>query len=287
MLELVVAEIPEGDDNSESQRKRVELMNGALEIRKKFIEETTSDLVSLHLFGFAAVLAIARFAETSHSLDEINQREPYYPPWRFRLRVLLQNLDYLGLNEKDLIELKDSFSGDERYKEVLKKLIDGIVETIRHYRELVKVQFDLQKINGDPRYRIAFNVLPISKSAEYWGQYKVAGGKGDLELFLANHERLSSKSHKLLDLIKISLPLCFRLYDRYPPNAFEDDPLKPVPANLAQILNAGWMYKLAFLKSLSNEISVEDYIEDWNRLNRLLLYGIELADLQRTYVAQE
>lgn len=235
--------------------KKAEYINQIFFIRERGLKELISDFASVKLFGIAAIFALEEIADTSQSVDEVKETQ-YYPPLRMRIRFM-----YETLVEDGLEPIFNDTSGDFE-KHVLEALKDRL-DTIKNW---IIISDDKDNINTNTKLNIAYesinSVLPEVK--------------GFIKTKLSNNVFSMDKVHSVI------LPLCNRLAHGIPPNAVEE-PFNPITGDIPTILNAGWFYKIACSSSLSAYKKQEEYVNDLNTINNLLLKAIELSYIHNEY----
>ena len=76
-----------------------------------------------------------------------------------------------------------------------------------------------------------------------------------------------------------------RLENAIPPNAVENDIYNREPADMVEIINASWFYKISCTESiLKQNKSFNENSYAWrDRLNNLTLKAIEYSDIEKDY----
>jgi hypothetical protein len=236
-----------------------------LELRRRVLEELICDLVSVNLFGPAALLATEEFA-LSRGLDviEIEPPEHHYPPWRYRLRTMWEEFTEDWWQQfKD----KGSFNRD------LANILDNKLNFIR---SIVEQDSDKQLINSCPETLIAYE--------------SVEEALPKIRQFVK--KRLEQQGIRLDDLVgRVNTHLLQRLEDWIPPDAYVDDKGNEIVSDIRSILNVGWLRWICNYAKMptapNSPEEVEKYFEEVDALNRLVLKAIEYVDLRSWYQKQQ
>jgi hypothetical protein len=236
-----------------------ELAKRVADVRKRALEEIICDFISVQLFGPAAVFALDEMATFSESLDTVSRRT-LHPPWRMRLRLVLEELNWSEW-ETCLSDVSSKFSWG-------KSIELSVKEKIQSLQELVRVTADQKHIESDISLAFAYS--------------SVQEALPEVKTFIRNE----LKAH----LFVIDQDLCMnifksveRLYNKVPPNEININSSERMETTgLRAILNAGWLYKLTRLNSMFGT-SAEEFFRDLDVLNRLILKAAEMIDLQREY----
>jgi hypothetical protein len=80
-----------------AMKAKQNLYNRILELRTRGLQELVSDLVGGRLFGLSLLFGLREFS-LADVLDTPPQHPEYYPPWRYRLRLLV---DYLVVDRHE------------------------------------------------------------------------------------------------------------------------------------------------------------------------------------------
>jgi hypothetical protein len=229
-------------------------------IRRRALEEIICDLVSVKLFGPAAIFALHEVAVFSESFDTVSRRT-LYPPWRTRLRLALEEVKW-----NDWQACLSGISTDFPWG---KSVELSIGEQIKLLQEIVKVDSDQRHIKEDVYTNIA-----------YESAYKALP---NIKEYLNN--RLSSHAFNISRDVCLDIFKCVeRLVNHIPPNEIiGNDGKKITSLGLRVILNAGWFYRLTYLTSMFERGGSERFFGELDILNRLILKATEMIDLQREY----
>ncbi len=217
----------------------------------KAFSELSADFLGLHLFGSAALAASAEFA-ACEDLDLDPLRAQGYPPWRYRLRSMFKT------SQADLQNASPERSS----------LVSPLIEWLQDIGNESLLERDIESMAKNPISKAAYEAvneyLPDLLSA------LVAGLPVDLQV-----------PYRVADRLEILTRLVSRLEVGLPPNETGTWP-ESQPAKLADILNAGWAFKIMKLKKDPLWATYEN-IEG---LFRLLLKAIEAAHVQEFYEAR-
>jgi hypothetical protein len=231
-----------------------------VQIRKRFIEEIISDLFCLKLFGPATLFAFLEVATFDKNFDSFDENS-LHPPWRTRLRILMEAIEWQDYNEsfKKYTEFFD--------EEWAPKAIEVFENDMLFIDRIVKDRVDEKNIRDYNLTRIAYNSVNESLI--------------DIKQFL--DERIGDYlSYSIDELCKRILFSIQRLYHDIPPNEFEEDKAVYI-SDLKTIFNAGWLYKRTFLSSIFKAKKQDVFFDDLDKLNRLILKGIELSDINESF----
>lgn len=229
---------------------------------KRGLEELLADVVGAILFGPAALFSCYESA-IQQGLDfEPSADNNYYPPWRMRLREILSVFDIHGIK---LLPIDDSiFAKNKEKTGRVNQLFDQI-------RTITKGRDDLDLIDKNKLWSLAYKQVAVDLKAGITYLLEDMQLKGEL----VTSEKLYGKLHHLIE----------RLENSIPPNAIETDAYDRQPADMVDIINAAWFYKLSCTESILNEdrsFNEGSYV--WrDRLNNLTFKAIEYADIERDY----
>ena len=261
--EEVANKLPIGKSYEKYTKKINKDTNEVDTYRKRFIQEIISDLFCSKLFGPAALFSFFEMAAFGKNFDNIDE-EYLYPPWRTRLRIMLEDLQWSIYNKSfKRVATKRYFREDWATKS-----IEAFENDMKIIEEIVNNKIDEKHIKSNKLARIAFNSVNESlKEIKRFLNKKLRG-----HLCLASEE-----------FCKWILLLVERLHYDIPPNEFEIKGIKKI-SDLKTIFNAGWLFKRAFLSSIFELKGQKDYFDRLYILNRLVLKGIELSDINLKFV---
>jgi hypothetical protein len=223
------------------------------QIHKRALVELVSDAIAVRLFGPSAIFASMDFF-IREPLDEKPEEDEYYPPTRYRWRLMLQILKDSGyveqLNELELdTPIKATLNSTFEY-------LDGVVSS----------KSDLDVLDRDPYTRAAYAWLTktLPDALEH-------ARKRVSEL---NYDpiRVSQEVPRLLE----------RLQAGVPPSEIGTWP-NVQPVDWRSTLVASWL--LALWQTLEPDLSVSKRREALRTTHRLAVKGIEYIFLQRDILA--
>jgi len=228
-------------------------------IWKRGLEEILADTIGSLIFGPAVLFSTLEFSlQNTDGLDTIpSEDNNYYPPWRTRLRNMVQVI-------KDLKVLPlpdDKFDSKEVLINVNKRfnLIEGIV---------IKT-LDKMEIEKNAILKIAYEEIEkdIMKAREIY--------KNELKQSAVDPS----------DFFKYLPHLIKRLGYGIPPNAFEKTINERRPSTVVEIINAAWFHKLSWKDQLVDENGVfkNAVCENRDRMNRLTLKALDYSDIETEY----
>ncbi len=239
-------------------------------IRRRALEEIIADFFSIYLFGPAALFALHEVATFAQSLDMVSSFTHWYPPWRLRLRFALQELSWSEWKNRF-----DQVAGDFHWQsEQIRggtEVLDAVDKYIAGLFQIAAGTADQEFIKKNPLTMIAYESLDDTLTA----------AKSFLKDQLRLRTFVPSKS-----ACKDILSLMERLHYGIPPNEIVlTDGEEPRIADISSIFNAGWFHRVAYLPSMFGFEKPDIYFQQLDILNRLVLKGIEMSDLQREYNA--
>lgn len=242
--------------------EKVSRMLGVVqELRRRALAEIICDLVNVNLFGPAALFATEEFA-LSRELDSFESDPPqyHYPPWRYRLRVILQEFSE---------EWVTRFLKEGDFKASLSQ---RFTEKLARIRALTDQNDDKTRLWGDAETRIAYESVEaaLPKVRQFAEQ------------------RLKEKGLKRDDLIgTTNVHLLDRLESWVPPDAYVDGTGNEVVGDMRAVMNVGWLCWISRSDSLPDKLGdqtvINDYFEKIDALNRLVLKAIEYIDLRSNW----
>ena len=235
-------------------------------IRNNWLSEIFSDLMAVHLFGLAAILSMYEVAIMFKSMDKIENSSRFYPPWRYRIRKMYQELPWPELIKKsdEIVKKNNAY----------KKIQSAIINIKNEFQSEIDIKKDEDEINKIPLYKIVCSSVEeiLPKANAY---IKEELSKRNVETFLSDKK----------SLLRI-YNLCLRLDHHLPPNAIETDDLSnPQIPDMFEIINSGWFYKVAYLNDtgLSSAEDYDDYLKKTELLNRLVFKAFELRDISSKF----
>jgi len=232
------------------------------QIWKRGLEEILSDIIGTLIFGPAMLFSFYELSlqkKMDHMPDYINN---FYPPWRYRLRQIIAVL------QRPLAQFFPISAEDFP----LTKIHEKINTRFELIRNLTEKKDDMEIIKQDPLVKIAYreiekNLESIINSTNY---------------FTNELKKKSLTSNRLYKDIE---HLVIRLRNGITPNAVEFSVEKRRPAELVEIINASWFYKITLEKKLlKDNVEIDTTLFDKiDTLNRLTLKAIEYSDIEMEY----
>lgn len=230
----------------------------AKRVARRAFEELAADYVAVHLLGPAAFAALAEFAARK-DLDAKPLASEDYPPWRFRLRWMAAQL------KPDLDMLASSGTTNEDADSQPVTLLQPFLLWLRQTIEVAETEADTRILNREPVTREAFVIVEkrrasiLSKAQElmpepYHSPY-----------------RLSERLPAIHDLV-------LKMRSGIPPNEAGTWP-NTSPADIRDILSAGWAYK--YLQIAEDPAWATS--ENLSAMFRLMLKGIEASHVHARY----
>ena len=205
------------NDNLDRTEAHKNLFVRVIEIRTRGLQELVSDAVATFIFGPSAIFAAADVL-IPDGLDNVPTGPEYYPPTRFRIRLMMKVLaetEYLRVLREITLP---------RYLIPIRQAVNRHMKLLS---EIAKGSDDLKAISNLDEHRIAFN----------WLQRSLTGA-------IAHAKRRVEKSTYSSKIARLEVPQCLeRLYLEVPPGEIGKFPhLKAVDCRSAIL--AGWMYKI-------------------------------------------
>ena len=237
-----------------AQRRLDLVVCETLEIWRRGVAEILCDLGCATVFGPAAIMAFLSMAQCD-DLDACPQPPEYYPPWRFRFRVVRDRI--AGEVRKFVGEQRTAHPSLERYFEAFSRSLDA-------FDGIAENEDDKKRINAHPLCQIAYEQIEDTLDA---------GWKYVDDLVPSNVKRWGETQKQVAALLG-------RLEAGIPPSEVAEPgcALSPQAADLSSILVAGWVYESFWQLQ---EPSKQRY--DYTTLMRLILKGCEDAVLRRAY----
>jgi len=241
-----------------SHIRRAYMIQCAEAMLKQGLNEIIADMVGAHLFGPCILFATYEFSMT-RSMDklptaELNQKA--YPPWRYRIRAMANNLlkdDLAFLREKRL-DLGD----DEAAK--------SIAEWVTHIEDDAANQNDRKNMETQRELPTKIVYDTIDSAIPHIVEWI----QGD---------RLSSYSYSL----KQNASQLSDLVKRFQMNLLPSESgtmQGRQRADFRSILNAGWLHKLSSIEAVNKG---EREPENQNIADLLALKAIESSYVQETF----
>jgi len=236
-----------------------EQANTAMQAAKQGLTELICDAIGVHLLGPAALAAAAEFS-TASSMDENPLTCNMYPPWRYRLRLMVEEC------KEDLKPHTIKLKSDEiNYPG---PIIDPFYNWLREIIDLVKDRGDIQSLQATITTREAYRVIEAN-----WERIRTEA----LELL----PQESREPYQLLQEVRIIEELVIRLEQDTPPNELGTWPENSA-ACLEDILNAAWVFKIKKMGENPRWGSADDF----EKLFRLVLKATEVSFVHSTFGPQ-
>jgi len=225
-----------------------DMANTTMEAARHGLTELICDAIGVHLLGPAALAACLEFS-AGLSLDENPLQCRNYPPWRYRLRLMLRACD------EDLKRKNIQVDGQEH--DYPGDLLGPFCEWLTEARQLITDAAD------EPAWRQGIVVREAYTLIEQeWEKIR----NEVLDVLPSRAE----KPYRLCERLAIVENLAKKLYDDIPPNEVGCWP-NATPAQLEDIVNAAWVFKL----KKQSENSAWGSPSDFEKLCRLVLKAIE------------
>ncbi len=228
-----------------------------LEIRRRGLQELISDCVSVFLFGPSALFA-AYDIFLKPQLDAEPSDPEYYPPSRFRLRIMRQLLEQEGY-QTELMDIKPPRE--------LKRLGKELEDFWHDITQLTNETSDIDRLRNDPITALAYEwlVKVLPNAIEY--------AKSKVEKLIYPPKRMRDEINELIQRLSLGIP----------PNELDAFPnTKSVDWRSAIV--AGWLYKISGL-SLPFKKGEELNVQHIDRINRLTMRAVELSIVPSEYLS--
>lgn len=254
--------LPSGDDtlfgNIFIQEMVADKANDAMQVAKDGLTELICDAIGIHLLGPAALAAAIEFSAPL-SIDENPLSCDMYPPWRYRIRLMVDMCD------EDLKEYLDDSKKNVIYPG---PVIEPFWNWLKETKLLTRSTSDKDSLNSDIRTREAYRLIE-----DKWEAIRAQA----LQLL----PRDSSVPYYLFKRVRVIEELVTRLQQDTPPNEVGMWPVNS-PGSLEDILNAAWVFKTAKIHQDPDWISTDNF----EKLCRLVLKATEVAFVHSTYGQQ-
>ena len=228
----------------------------AMQAARDGLTELICDAVGVHLLGPSALAAAIEFSAPL-SIDESPLVCNMYPPWRYRIRLMLE------LCEKDL----DIIKNDDEKVVYPGPVIEPFWNWLKKATYLVQNTADRTSLQSAITTREAYRVIEAN-----WPQVRQQA------IQLLPDE---SEPYHLFKQVRIVEDLVRKLEHDTPPNEVGQWP-DDSPASLEDILNAAWVFKTTRACPDSGWGTPDDF----EKLFRLVLKAIEAGFVHRTYGAK-
>jgi hypothetical protein len=221
-------------------------VRATMDVARQGFVELLCDLIGVHIFGPSALAATMEFA-ARFAMDISPLQSSNYPPWRYRLRKLLQHCA-MDLDEQSGI----GYPNPE---------ISSLIEWLRTGYRLTESYTDMQVIESTIVTKEAYEF--ISRHWDKAAQQATAMLRGAL----AKPYRLREHHDRVAKLV-------VRLRHGVPPN--EVGHLAKQPASFQDILTAAWAFKMDQTSHNPGWGTPDEY----NQLFRLVLKACESSFVQ-------
>lgn len=230
------------------------LVRATLEIWKRGVAEILCDFGCATIFGPASIMALLSMAQCD-DLDAPPAPPKYYPPWRFRFRMV-----HGRIGDKVREFVQEQLEGDHDVREYF----EAFSQSLDAFDDLAKEDNDEKQINADQLCRIAYEQIEATLDA---GWEYVQG-------------LVPSKVKRWDDTQDQVAALLTQLKRGIPPSAVPEPgcELSPRPADFSAILVAGWVFE-----SFWQLPEQKDKRYEYSTLMRLVLKGCEDAALRRAH----
>jgi len=231
-------------------------VNKVMQVAKQGLTELICDAIGVQLLGPAALAAAIEFSAPL-SIDESPLNRDMYPPWRYRIRLMVEAC------KQDLEEHTQKYEAEEVHYPgpTIKPFWDWLRETTY----LVQNKADIASLNSNIITREAYKVICAK-----WQQIRQQA----LRLLLYNSE----EPYHLFEQVRDIEQLVHKLEHDTPPNEIGQWP-KNSPASLENILNAAWVFKIGRIRQ-DPKWGVTD---DFEKLFRLVLKATEACFVHSTF----
>ncbi len=233
-----------------------ENISKAMKAAEQGLKELISDILGIHFFGPAALASASSFS-APHSPDENPLSRGMYPPWRYRLRLMVQAC------EEDL-KVHDKTDGGKETK-YPGAIIQPYFNWLSEIKNLVAISTDKDIINKKIATKVAYKFIE-----DNWEVIKTEV----LELLPSG----SKQPYRLFEHVSEIEQLVDKLEHNIPPNEFGEFP-DYKHASFEDILNAAWIFKELKLTTDATWRSADDF----ENMYRLVLKAIESSFVHNEY----
>lgn len=232
-------------------------------IWRRAMEELLCDIGCGALFGPAALMAMQSFFASFNPDVEPNEPD-YYPPVRYRQRILIEEVLDKEPGKSALAQLSAAL----RERPDLAGHATALDEQLTAARRDVSATTDLDMINSEPLLRLAY--------------HEVRNGMSEG----ASH--IHGMATRISDLWSKTLPEVpehirnFRMHAPSGEIKAASDPLSRSPASFSAIAVAGWLHEL-YMAPAREKLPVTDVLRDHERSCRLILKSCDDAQIMKRY----
>jgi len=274
------------------------IVRQAMECTKQALTELIADAFALHVLGPAWFSAASEIASRSE-LDSPPISSAFYPPWRYRLRLMSKHLqpDLTALENLQQQAEVAAMHAEGGYATALFTLaVFTLVqaEAQQDVETKAKVASEVARMKAEaetkrreaerlPAYvqwlRTTLSILETREDEAVINRdlgtsiaYKEIEGQWET---IRSTALDSISKYDFITGLPIILELVDRLQNQIPPNEHGKWP-NVAPASFEDVLNAGWIQKLRVVRHT-------EAIEEIAVLNQLVLKAVEVSHLQRVY----
>jgi hypothetical protein len=228
----------------------------AMLVAQQGLTELICDAVGIQLLGPSALASSLEFC-AGMALDESPLRCGKYPPWRYRLRLMVEACDEDLREQKTNVDGKDlTYPGD---------IVRPFCEWLSKAKQLVAKTGDQAVLQQDVAVREAYALIE-----EKWTSIRSEA--------LAMLPTQSQEPYRLCKRLETVEDLVQKLDNGIPPNEVGVWP-NASAATFEDIISAAWVLKIR-KQTQSSEWCVP---EDFERLCRLVLKAIEASYVQSVF----
>lgn len=223
---------------------------------KRLFEELLSDVVGSLAFGPAMLFSMFEFS-IQYDLDMLpNNSNQFYPPWRARLRIILNTISKFV---PSFDNLESNIFTDMNVRNRLLQI-----------KTIIDDEKDISILNNENN--ILINTIyenVIERIESYMHELLVQFGKNNFD------------ETSFFDNINI---LNSRLKDGIPPNILDELNLNTT-STIEEIINAAWKYRLSWEPKIFEDDGTfnKEYIDTRKNLNKLTIKAIEYTNLVNNY----
>lgn len=233
-----------------------DLASTAMKAARQGLTELICDAVGVHLFGPAALAASLEFS-AGLSLDESPADCGMYPPWRYRLRLML------GACEEDLARQTVRIDGKEMaYPGPIVGAFCGWLGGVKY---LAAQESDHTVLNQDTAVREAYHLI-----GKKWEKIRAEA--------LGMLPNPPQKPYRLCERLTTIEDLVGKLEQDIPPSEVGMWP-RTTTASFEDIINAAWVFKAKRIAQ-NKEWACTENVE---KLYRLVLKAIEASFVQHVF----
>ena len=238
------------------QRAIAQKMTLAMEVARQGIEELACDAIGVHLLGPAALASVSGFC-SRYFLDESPVERGQYPPWRYRLRLMM---------DACAEDLQDHPPEDGSVEGYPSTAIRAYIQSLKSLESIVADSSDRTILSRDVITREVYRMME-----RRWPKIR-ADIIGQLPPNSSSPYRLHSRHDQVDSLVA-------KLAKDLPPNEVGYWP-STAAASLQDILNAAWAFKA---DREANDVNWGLSVDNHSKLFRLVLKAIESSFVASTF----